>query len=175
MVLRIFKIVLRLRDRYVFMQNSLEILNVFNTLNLKQIFWKTQILFKKLEYHFLVESAKIENLTFPYKPALLAAIVTTNRMGITKRTHHKERIVASNWFIFSKILFQFKNLVKRVNLMYQPPKCSYLYFSKVLELVEGAFSPWVDLNKASKRLTAEQKLERQVSWKNFPFHKPRKI
>ena len=145
MGLWIFKIVLRLRDRYVFMQNSLEILNVFNTSNLKQIFWKTQILFKKLENHFLVESAKIENLTFPYKPALLAAIVTTNGMGITKRTHHKERIVASNWF---KILFQFKNLVKRVDLMYQPPKCSYLYFSKVVELVEGAFSPWVDLNKA---------------------------
>ena len=35
MGLWIFKIVLRLRDRYVFMQNSLEILNVFNTSNLK--------------------------------------------------------------------------------------------------------------------------------------------
>ena len=43
------------------MWQSLEILNVFNTLNLKQIFCKTQAHLKKLEYHFLVESTKIEN------------------------------------------------------------------------------------------------------------------
>ena len=32
------------------------ILNLFNTLTLKQIFWKTQTFLKELEYHFLVES-----------------------------------------------------------------------------------------------------------------------
>ena len=29
-----------------------------------------QTLFKKLEYHFLVESTKIDSITFPYKTAL---------------------------------------------------------------------------------------------------------
>ena len=45
------------------------ILNFFNTLNLKQIFWKTKTLFKNLEYCFLIESTKIENATFPYSIA----------------------------------------------------------------------------------------------------------
>ena len=62
---RDFKIALRLRDRHVFMWQSLGILSVFNTLTLKQIFWKTKFFFKKLEYHFLVEGTKIENTSFP--------------------------------------------------------------------------------------------------------------
>ena len=37
------------------MRQPVEILNVFNTLTLKQIFWKTKALFKKMEYGFLVE------------------------------------------------------------------------------------------------------------------------
>ena len=49
------------------MWQSLEILNVFNTLTLKQVFWKTKTFFKKLEYRFLIESTKIGNSTFPYK------------------------------------------------------------------------------------------------------------
>ena len=63
------------------MWQSLQILNVFNALILKQIFWKTQTLFKKLEYSFLVE-----NSTFPYKTALSEAYINTNRMRNTKWT-----------------------------------------------------------------------------------------
>ena len=61
---------LHLRDRHVFMWQWLEILNAFNTLTLKYIFWKTQTLFKKLEYRFLVENTKIDSKTFPYKTAV---------------------------------------------------------------------------------------------------------
>ena len=43
------------------------------TYTLKQIFLKTKKFFKKLEFRFLVESTKIENVTFPYKTALLEA------------------------------------------------------------------------------------------------------
>ena len=84
-----------------------------------------QTLFKKLEYRFLVESTKIDNITFPYKTALSEANVKTNRMGSTKWTYHKERSFASNYFPFSKILLQFRKLVYRVDLIYQPPKCPY--------------------------------------------------
>ena len=52
MLLGIFKIALRLIDQLVFMRQQVEILNVFNTLTLKQTFWKTKSFFKKL---FLVE------------------------------------------------------------------------------------------------------------------------
>ena len=71
----------------------------------------------------LVESTKIDNITFPYKTALSEVDVKTNRMGSTKWTYHKEWIFASKHFPFSKILFQFMSLVYRVDLMYQPPKC----------------------------------------------------
>ena len=50
--------------------NQWKILNVFNTLTLKQISWKTKTFFKKLEYHFIGESTKIENTSFPCKTAM---------------------------------------------------------------------------------------------------------
>ena len=115
------------------MCQSLEILNVFNALILKQVFWKTQTLFKKLEYRFLVESTEAENAPFPYKTALPEANVKTNKMGSTKWAYHIEWSFASNYFIFSKILFQFKSLSQRVDTMYQPPKFPYSCFSKALE------------------------------------------
>ena len=85
MVLGIFKIALRLRNRHVFMWQSVKILNVFNTLTLKHIFWKTKTFFKKLKYRFLVESTKIKNALFLYKAAISEVInVKTNRMVTTK-------------------------------------------------------------------------------------------
>ena len=98
-------------------------------------------LFKKLEYCFLVESTKIDNITFPYKTALSEASVKANRMGNTKLTYHKEQSFASNHFPFSKILFQFRNLIYRVDLMYQPPRCPYSYLSKALEFYIRVFFP----------------------------------
>ena len=80
MVLGIFKIVLRLRDRHVFMRQLVEMLNVFITLALKQIFWKTKTFLKKLEYRFLAEGTKTENAPFPYKTVISEAKVKTNRM-----------------------------------------------------------------------------------------------
>ena len=64
-----------------------------------------------LDYRFLVESTKVENITFPYRTALSEANVKTSRIGSTKLTYHKERSFASNHFPFSKILFQFGNLI----------------------------------------------------------------
>ena len=66
---------------------------------------------KKLEYRFLVERNKIENVSFPYKTVISEANVKTNRMVSTKWTYHKERSFACNYFIFLKILFQLKNLL----------------------------------------------------------------
>ena len=110
------------------MWQSVKVSNIFNTLTLKQIFWKTKTFFKKLEYRFLVESTKIENASFPYKTAISKANVKTSKMVITNWTYRKERNFASHYLIFLKILFQFKNLLKRVDLMYQRPKCPYSYF-----------------------------------------------
>ena len=67
--------------------------------------------FKKLEYRFLVERIKIEKASFPYKTTISEANVKTNRMVTTKWAYHRERSFASNYFIFLKVLFQFKNLL----------------------------------------------------------------
>ena len=42
-----------------------------------------------------------------------------NRMVTTKWTNHKEWSSVSNYFIFLENLFQFQNLLKRVDLVYQ--------------------------------------------------------
>ena len=78
-------------------------------LTLKQIFCETKTFLKNLEYRFLVESTKIQNV-FPYKTAISEVNVKTNRMVSTKWTYPKERRFASNYFIFSKILFQVNHL-----------------------------------------------------------------
>ena len=100
------------------MWQSVEILNVFNTLTLKKIFCKKKTFFKKLEYRFLVQSTKIKNAPFPYTTTISESNVKTNRMVITKWTYHKEWSFASSYFILLKILFPFKKLLKRVDLMY---------------------------------------------------------
>ena len=73
-----------------FVWQSLEILNVFNALTMKQVFLETKIFFQKLEYHFLVKSIKIESTTFPTSEAKLW-------------TYCKERSFATDYFIFLKI------------------------------------------------------------------------
>ena len=110
----------------------MKVSNVSNTLAFKQIFWKTKTLFEKLKYRFLVEATKIENTPFPFKTALSEADVKTNRMATAKWTYHKEWSFASNYLIFLENLFQFQNLLKRVSLMYQRPKCQYSYLSQAL-------------------------------------------
>ena len=108
------------------MRQSVVILNVCNTLTLKQIFWKTKTYLKKLECSFLVERIKIENTSFPYKVAISETNVKANRMMSTKWTFRKELSFANKYIFFFKILFQLKNMF--FDSMYQQPKCPYLYF-----------------------------------------------
>ena len=81
-------------------------MNVFNTVTLKQIFWKRKTIFEKLEYQFLVQSTKIEKTIFPHKTALSDVSVKTDRMGSIKWIYNKEWSFPRNYFIFLKILFQ---------------------------------------------------------------------
>ena len=107
---------------------------------LKQILWKT-----KLEYHFLVESTKIENATFPYKTALSEANVKTNRMGDTKWICMKERSFATILF-FEKFVSFYESFIKS---WFDVPTTQMSIFMLSLiagVLFESAFSLWVSLN-----------------------------
>ena len=93
------------------MCKSVEILNVFNTLTLKQVFRRTKTFFKKIGKSFLNISTKIENGTCPYKTVLPESKVKQIKLGSTKLFTHKERSFPSGYFVSLKILFEFKNLL----------------------------------------------------------------
>ena len=95
MFLGIFEIGLHFRNWHVFMWQSLETWNVFNTLTLRQIF---QTFFKKLECRFVVESTKI-NISTLTKLSYQKTNVKTDRMGSTKWTYRKKRSFIWWWFV----------------------------------------------------------------------------
>ena len=119
-----------MRDWHVFMWQSVKVSNVFNTLTLKQIFWKTKTFFKKLEYHFLVETTKIENTSFPLKTARSETNVKTNRMRLQNGPITKSGVFPVNTLFFWKICFSFRTSL--IELIWCT-KCPYLYFSLALE------------------------------------------
>ena len=85
----------------MFLGDDQWILNIFSTLTLKQIFYKTKTFFKKLKYRFLVERTKIEKSSFPYETALSEANVKANRMVTTKWAYHRERSL----FLITSLFF----------------------------------------------------------------------
>ena len=89
-------------------------------------------------------------------------------MACTKWTCHKERSFASNYFLLSKILFQFKNLVEKVDLMYQLPKCSILLIKLSLlkfqaKLNEIILSSWKRPEMALKMIKPKVEVEKCMS------------
>ena len=117
---------------------------------MKQIFWKTKNFFKKLDYHFLVETTKIENTSFPFKTALSEANVKTNRMATTKWTYHKGWSFASNYLIFLENLFQFLNLLKELIWCTNEPNVNIRIFRKRWRLFLGCFFPVSILNEVAR-------------------------
>ena len=90
------------------MWQSQEILKVSDALNLKQIFWKTKTLLKKLEYPLLLQKTKTENATSPYKNAVPEANVQTNRMGGGGQNGPitKNRVLPVTTLFFWKLCFR---------------------------------------------------------------------
>ena len=77
-------------------------------------------------------------------------------MATTKQTYHKKWSFTSNYFyfIFLEIFFQFQNLLKRVNLMYQRPKCLYSYSNYYSSSILGCFFPVSILEQLYERVYA---------------------
>ena len=81
-VLRNFKMAVRLRDWYIVNWRSLKILQIPNTLTLKQLSWKTKAFLEKLKFSFLVECTTIESARFPYKTTLSKAKAKKTEWGV---------------------------------------------------------------------------------------------
>ena len=84
----------------------------FYTLTLKRKPEKRKPFSKKTGVPLFSKSTKIEN--FHTKTTLSQINVKTNRLWSTKWAYHKERTFATNYLIFSKILFQLKTLYKEL-------------------------------------------------------------
>ena len=89
----IFKIVFCLRDRYAFYVKMTENFDRFQYFNSETNFLKNEnLLWKKLEYRFLVKSTRSENATVPYKIVLPEVNDKTYRMGSTKKSITKKGV-----------------------------------------------------------------------------------
>ena len=107
-LLGIIKIALRLRNRHVFMWQSVET-ELFQYFNFETDFLENENFFQKTGVPFF--SRKIGISEKSIKIGISEANVKTNRTMSTKWTYNKKRSFASNYFIYLKILFQFKNLI----------------------------------------------------------------
>ena len=134
-MLGIFKIALRLRDGIFLCGNQWKFW-IFSV-TVKQIFWKTKTFSKKLVYHFLVESTKIENVSHPYK----TANGKTNRMLSTKWNYHKERSFASNYFFFWKFCFSLITSYKKLVWCTNDPNVHIHTFCKRWSFILRCFFP----------------------------------
>ena len=105
MVLGIFEIALRLRYRHVFMWHSLEILNVFNTSTLKQIFWKTQTLFEKLECGFLAEITWMKTQNFHTNLHCQMPMLRHIEWGVQNEPITKNRVLPLTTLFLQKFYF----------------------------------------------------------------------
>ena len=61
-----------------------------------------------MEFHFLVEDTKIENISFPFKTALSEANVKTNRMATKNGPITKSGVLPVTTFRFWKICSIFR-------------------------------------------------------------------
>ena len=148
----IFKIAFRLRHRHVFMWQSVEIFNVFSTVTLKQVYWKTKTFFKKNRSTvFLNESTSIENASFPYKTVISKTTVKTNgnyKMNLSRRTDFCQLLF---YFLFWKFCFNFdfvfgtsyKELIWCTN----DPNAQIRTFCKCWSFIWQCFFPLSILNK----------------------------
>ena len=86
----------------------MKVSNVFNTLTLKQIFWKTKNFFKKLEYSFLVETTEIENASFPFKTALPETMLRQIEWQLQNGPITKGGVLPVSLLFFGENFFSFR-------------------------------------------------------------------
>ena len=123
----------------------MKILNVFNISILKQIFWKTKIFFKKLEGLFLVESTKIENVSFPYKTAIPEANVKTIEWWVQTGPITKSGVLPVTTLFFWRFYFSLRTSSKELILYTNSQMPIFVLFVSAGVLVDGVFTLWVSL------------------------------
>ena len=125
----------------MFIWQSVKILNIFNTLTLKQILWKMKTFFKKLEYRFLVESSKIGNASLPYKTAISEATVKTNRMVSKRWPITKNGVLLVTTLFFWKFYVSLRTSYKELIWYTNDPNVHIHTFCKRWSFIWRCFFP----------------------------------
>ena len=125
-----------LRDRHIFVWQSLDVLNILNALTLKHLFRKTKTFLEKLENRFLAESTNIESALFLCKSALSVknGPVATNAVL---------PLTTFFFFINFSIRTSYKYLIWCTNL----PSAHIGNFRKLFCLIWKCVYLWVSLTK----------------------------
>ena len=118
---------LGLRDRCFYA----EILNVFDTLTLKQIFWKTKTFFEKPGFRFLVESTRIENASFPYRTGWC----------VQNRPITKNGVLPVTTVFFWKFYFSLRTSYKELTWYTNNPNAHVSTFCKHWSFIWWCFFP----------------------------------
>ena len=113
----------------------------FNTLILKQIFWKTKTFFKNFEHRFLVESTNTENATLPCKTALSEANFKANSMCIQNGPITKDGVLPVTTLIFWKSYFSLRTSYKELICCTSDPNTHIQSFDRRWSFTWGCFFP----------------------------------
>ena len=106
----------------------------------KSLFKNTGVLFFSWKHKDWKRIISIQNCH------IRSHLFKTNKILATKWTYHKERSFATNYFIFLKILFQFKNLLYRVFFVPTTQMPIFILFVSAWVSSNGAFFLWVSLS-----------------------------
>ena len=100
--------------RLAFTRKSLQILYVLNTLTLKNIFWKAKIIFKNLEYSFLIESTKLKAEHFHTKLPCQKPMLRQIECGVQNGPITKNGVFPRHYSIFMKICLSYRTFCKEL-------------------------------------------------------------
>ena len=131
----------------IFLWKSLKILNVFNTLTLKKIFWRTKTFLKKLEHCFLVERTMIENTSFPYKTAKPKGNVKTNKWWLQNGPITNNRLSPVTNLSFWKYCFSLRTCYKELIWCIKNQNAHICTSCKHWSFIWLCFFLWVSLSQ----------------------------
>ena len=114
MILESFKIVIRLKERHVFMWQLVEIFKIFNTSTLKKSFWKTKHFPKSWSIIFQLKVLSLKTQHFhtklPYQKLMLRQI----EWGVQNGPNTKSRVLSVTNLFYRKFCFSLRTSHKKL-------------------------------------------------------------
>ena len=115
--------------------------NVFNTLTLKQIFWKTETFFKALEYRFLVKSLRLKTHYFHSKLLSQKPMLRQIEWWLQNGPITKSGVLPVTTLLFWKIFSSFTTSEKELIWCVSDPNVHIRICRKHWSLILGCFFP----------------------------------